>query len=68
MAQSDAVFTGSLPRLYDDNLDTLFFTPYGTDLARRLKNLCQSALKSFQVTASKSFHFVSPFSVAFCVV
>jgi hypothetical protein len=29
---------------------------------------CQSALKSFQVTASKSFHFVSPFSAAFCVV
>jgi REP element-mobilizing transposase RayT len=30
--------------------------------------MCQSALKSFQVTASKSFHFVSPLSAAFCVV
>ena len=29
---------------------------------------CQSALNSFQVTASKSFHFVSPVSPVFCVV
>jgi hypothetical protein len=26
---------------------------------------CQSALKSFQVTASKSFHLVSPLSAVF---
>jgi ubiquinone/menaquinone biosynthesis C-methylase UbiE len=39
MAQSDAVFAGALPRLYDDNLDTLLFTPYATDLARRLRKL-----------------------------
>ena len=33
-----------------------------------MARLCQSALNSFQVTASKSFHFVSPLSPVSSVV
>ena len=33
-----------------------------------LRQRCQSAWNSFQATASKSFHFVSPVSPVFCVV
>ncbi len=39
MAQSDTAFTGSLPRLYDQNLNTVLFAPYAADMARRLSAL-----------------------------
>jgi hypothetical protein len=37
-------------------------------IADELAQLCQSAFNSFQVTASKSFHLVSPISAVSCAV
>lgn len=36
MARSDAVFTGSIPQLYDRHLGPTLFAPYAADLAERL--------------------------------
>ena len=36
MAQSDAVFAGSIPALYNRYLAPLFFEPYAADLAKRV--------------------------------
>src|SRR4051812_38539199 len=36
MAQSDTVFAGSIPVLYDRYLGPLIFAPYGPDLAARV--------------------------------
>ena len=35
---SDDVFSGSIPKLYDEYLVPLIFEPYGADLAQRLKS------------------------------
>lgn len=36
MADTDKVFSGSIPKLYDTHLVPLIFAPYATDLAQRL--------------------------------
>jgi hypothetical protein len=36
MAQTDRVFTGSIPALYDRYLGPLLFAPYAADLAQRV--------------------------------
>ena len=36
MAQSDTVFAGSIPALYDRYLGPLIFEPFAADLAARL--------------------------------
>jgi len=36
VAESDKVFAGSIPKLYDTHLVPLIFEPYATDLAKRL--------------------------------
>ena len=36
MAQSDTIFAGSIPALYDRYLGPLIFAPYGPDLAARV--------------------------------
>src|SRR5215469_14013615 len=36
MAETDRVFTGSVPALYDRYLGPLIFAPYAADLARRV--------------------------------
>lgn len=41
MSQTDTVFTGSIPALYDRYLRPLLFEPYAEDLAARLTNLRQ---------------------------
>jgi ubiquinone/menaquinone biosynthesis C-methylase UbiE len=41
MAQTDAVFAGSIPAFYDRYLGPLLFEPYATDLAGRLANITQ---------------------------
>ncbi len=38
MADTDKVFAGSIPKLYDTHLVPLIFEPYATDLADRLKS------------------------------
>ena len=38
MAESDKVFAGSIPRIYDEYLVPLIFEPYAQDLARRLNS------------------------------
>ncbi|MGZ3477730.1 MAG: SAM-dependent methyltransferase, partial [Polyangiales bacterium] len=37
MAETDKVFAGSIPRLYETHLVPLIFQPYADDLAARLK-------------------------------
>lgn len=39
MTKTDAVFTGSIPALYDEVLGPLIFEPYAEDLAARLSGL-----------------------------
>ena len=39
MAKADAVFTGSIPALYDRYLGPMIFQPYADDIAQRLSNL-----------------------------
>ena len=39
MHESDNVFDGSVPRLYDNYLVPLIFEPYATDIVNRLKSL-----------------------------
>lgn len=39
MTEADAVFSGSIPSLYDKYLGPLIFVPYAEDLARRLSAL-----------------------------
>lgn len=39
MAQTDSVFTGNLPRLYDRELGGVMFMPYAADIADRLKSM-----------------------------
>jgi ubiquinone/menaquinone biosynthesis C-methylase UbiE len=41
MPNRDAVFTGSIPALYDRYLGPLIFAPYAADLAQRLAGLAQ---------------------------
>jgi ubiquinone/menaquinone biosynthesis C-methylase UbiE len=36
MSQSDAVFSGRIPELYDQNLGGFMFEPFAFDLARRI--------------------------------
>ena len=36
MAQSDTVFAGSVPALYDRYLGPMLFAPYAADMARRV--------------------------------
>ncbi len=38
MSDTDKVFTGSIPRLYDEYLVPLIFEPYAADLAQRLRS------------------------------
>lgn len=39
MSQSDKVFTGSIPDLYDRYLGPMLFAPFADDLAARVKTL-----------------------------
>ena len=39
MANSDKVFAGSIPKLYDEYMVPLFFEPYAADLARQLASI-----------------------------
>lgn len=41
MAQSDTVFAGSVPEIYDREMGPLFFQPFARDMARRLGRLTQ---------------------------
>ena len=41
MSQTDAVFAGSIPALYDRYLGPLLFEPYARDLVGRLANIAQ---------------------------
>ena len=41
MAQSDTVFAGAIPALYDRYLGPLLFEPYAADLAARLRDIAQ---------------------------
>ncbi len=44
MAQSDTVFAGSVPALYDRYLGPMLFAPYAADLARRVAALAPAAV------------------------
>ena len=44
MAQNDAVFTGSIPQLYDEHMGALLFAPYAGDLAKRLSGMTEGDL------------------------
>ena len=44
MAQSDKVFIGSIPRIYDDYLVPLIFQGFAQDLAQRVANLSPTAV------------------------
>jgi hypothetical protein len=39
MTNTDTIFAGSIPALYDKYLGPLIFQPYADDLAKRLSNL-----------------------------
>ena len=44
MANSDAGFVGSIPKLYDQNVGPLMMVPYAEDIARRLSDMKTGAL------------------------
>lgn len=44
MARQDAVFTGSVPDIYDREMGPLFFIPFAQDMARRLAGLTRGAV------------------------
>jgi ubiquinone/menaquinone biosynthesis C-methylase UbiE len=44
MASTDAVFTGSIPAMYDELLVPIFFEPYAEDLAGRVGDLTAGAV------------------------
>ena len=44
MTDAHTVFAGSIPALYERYLVPMFFEPYGTDLARRLRDLDRGRL------------------------
>jgi ubiquinone/menaquinone biosynthesis C-methylase UbiE len=44
MATGDAVFSGSIPALYDRHLGPVLFTPYGKDLAKRLSGMAAGSI------------------------
>jgi ubiquinone/menaquinone biosynthesis C-methylase UbiE len=44
MPQSDSVFAGSVPALYDRHLGPMLFAPYAADMARRLSGLNAGAM------------------------
>jgi ubiquinone/menaquinone biosynthesis C-methylase UbiE len=44
MAKVDAVFTGSIPALYDKYLGPMIFQPYADDIAQRLSGLKQGSV------------------------
>jgi SAM-dependent methyltransferase len=44
MATNDAVFTGSIPALYDRHLGPMLFQPYAEDLAGRLADMTAGAV------------------------
>jgi len=49
MSNTDKVFTGSIPKLYDTHLVPLIFEPYATDLANRLAS--RSVTRVLEVAA-----------------
>jgi ubiquinone/menaquinone biosynthesis C-methylase UbiE len=44
MRETDSVFTGSIPALYDRYLGALLFQPYATDMAGRLADMTEGRL------------------------
>jgi len=44
MSETDKIFSGSIPALYDRYLGPLLFEPYATDIAGRLSNLTEGRL------------------------
>jgi len=44
MSETDKIFTGSIPALYDRYLGPLLFEPYAADIAGRLSNLTEGRL------------------------
>jgi glycosyltransferase A (GT-A) superfamily protein (DUF2064 family) len=47
MSQTDRVFTGSIPALYDHHLGPLIFEPYAGDLADRLARMTEGDVHGY---------------------
>ena len=50
MSDTDKVFAGSIPKLYDTYLVPLIFEPYAADLANRLRSRSLSLIQAHIVT------------------
>ena len=51
-ADTDTVFTGSIPTLYESHLVPLIFEPYAADLANRLAS--RSVTRVLEIAAGKN--------------
>ena len=50
MSDTDKVFSGSIPKLYETYLVPLIFEPYAADLANRLRSRFLSLIQAHIVT------------------
>lgn len=56
MSDTDKVFAGSIPKLYDEHLVPMIFAGYAGDIARRVAALSPSALLEIAAGTDRKSH------------